>query len=56
MGKKRNNYSAQFKFRVALEVAKGLKTINQVGSERGVHPNLVSHWKRQLLTGSAVIC
>jgi len=53
MGTKRNNYSAQFKFQVALEAAKGLKTINQIGSEQGVHPNLVSQWKRQLLEGGA---
>ncbi len=37
MGKKRTNYSAQFKFQVALEAAKGLKTINQIGSEQGEH-------------------
>ena len=53
MGKKRKNYSAQFKFRVALEAAKGLKTINQIGSEQGVHPTLVSHWKQQLLEEGA---
>jgi transposase-like protein len=53
MGKKRNNYSAQLKFQVALEAVKGLKTINQIGSEHGVHPNLVSQWKRQLLEAGA---
>jgi putative transposase len=47
--KKRNNYSAQFKFQVALEAAKGLKTINQLASEHSLHPNVISHWKRQLL-------
>lgn len=50
MCKKRKNYSAQFKFQVALEAAKGLKTINQIGSEQAVHPTLVSHWKKRFST------
>ncbi len=49
MEKKRNHYSAQMKFQVALEAVKGVKTINQVASEYGAHPNQVSRWKRQLL-------
>jgi transposase-like protein len=55
MRKKRNNYSAQFKFQVALEAAKGLKTINQLSSEHGVHPNQVSQWKRQVLDEGATV-
>jgi transposase-like protein len=55
MSKKRTRYSAQFKFRLALEAAKGLKTINELASEHGVHPNQISEWKRQLLeVGSAI--
>ena len=49
MSKKRTGYSAQFKFQLALEAAKGLKTINELASEHGVHPTQVSEWKRQLL-------
>lgn len=48
MTKKRKQYSAEFKFKVALEAAKGLKTINQLASEYELHPNQVSQWKRQL--------
>jgi putative transposase len=47
--KKRKQYNAQFKFKVALEAAKGLKTINQLASEHELHPNQVSQWKGQLL-------
>jgi putative transposase len=55
MSKKRMRYSAQFKFQLALEAAKGLKTINELASEHSVHPNQVSEWKRQLLeAGSAI--
>ena len=55
MTKKRNHYNAPFKFKVALEAAKGLKTINQLASEHELHPNQVSQWKRQLLEEGATI-
>jgi len=42
MTKKRNRYSSQFKFQVALDAAKGLKTTNELASEHGLHPNQVS--------------
>lgn len=55
MGRKRRQFSNQFKFTVALEAAKGLRTINQIAGENNVHPNQVSTWKRQLLAeGPAV--
>jgi len=47
--KKRKQYKAEFKFQMALEAAKGLKTINQLAGEHDLHPNQVSQWKRQLL-------
>jgi len=53
--KKRKRYSAQFKFQVALEAIKGLKTVNQLASEHQLHPNQVSQWKRQLLEEGATI-
>jgi transposase-like protein len=55
MSKKRLRYSAQFKFQLALEAAKGLKTINELASEHSVHPNQVSEWKRQLLEAGNTI-
>jgi transposase-like protein len=55
MSTKRTRYSPQFKFQLALEATKGLKTINELASEHGVHPTQVSEWKRQLLeVGSTV--
>jgi transposase-like protein len=53
MTKKRKQYSAVFKFRVALEAAKGERTLNEMASTHGVHPNQVSQWKKQLLTEGA---
>ncbi len=55
MAGRRKRYNAEYKFETALEAARGLKTINQVASERGVHPNQVSQWKRQLLEQGATI-
>jgi transposase-like protein len=55
MPKKRNHYSNQFKFQVALEAAKGTKTINQLATEHSVHPNVISQWKRQLLNEGSEI-
>ena len=49
MTNKRRQYSAGFKFKVALEAAKGRKTISELASEMEVHPNHISEWKRQLL-------
>jgi putative transposase len=51
MTQKRTQRSAQFKFKVALEALKGAKTVNQIASEHGLHPNQVSGWKKQLLEG-----
>jgi transposase-like protein len=51
----RQRYNAEFKFRVALEAAKGLKTINELASEYGVHPNQISQWKRELLESGATL-
>lgn len=55
MTKKRKQYNAQFKFKVALEAVKGLKTINQLASEHELHPNQISQWKRQLLEEGVTI-
>ena len=49
MAQKRKQYSGQFKFKVALEAAKGTKTMSQLASETGVHPTQIGQWKRQLV-------
>ena len=49
MGLKRNSYTAAFKARVALEAIKGERTIAEIASETGVHPNQISNWKKQAL-------
>jgi putative transposase len=53
MVKKRRRFSPEFKFRVALEAAKGQRTLSELSSEYSVHPNQISQWKRQLLEHGA---
>jgi len=55
MSKKRRQYNAEYKFRVALAAAKGSKTVSQLASEHQIHPNQVRNWKRQLLEEGASI-
>jgi putative transposase len=55
MSKKRRRFSAEFKFQVALEAAKGLKTLNELSSQYGVHSNQISSWKRELLEDGVTV-
>ena len=55
MTKKRKKYSQQFKFKIALEAVKELKTINEIASAYDVHPTQIKSWKKQLLTEGAII-
>ena len=52
MARQRKTHTAAFKAQVALAALKGDKTINELGSQHGVHPTLIHAWKKQLLDGS----
>lgn len=52
---KGKRHSAQFKFKVALEAAKEVKTLSQLASECGLHPSQISEWKHRLLDEGASI-
>jgi transposase-like protein len=53
--KQRRSFSADMKARIALEAIKGQKTIQEIGSHYGVHPNQVTNWKRQLVEGTPTL-
>ena len=47
----RKRHSGDFKAKVALEALKGLRTVNEIAGEHGIHPTQVSQWKKQLQEG-----
>jgi len=49
VGNIRKSHSAAFKAKVALEAIKKEKTIAQLSSEYGVHPNQITQWRKRLL-------
>ena len=55
MGKIRKKHSPQFKAKVALAAIQNDETIAQIASRFGVHPTMVSTWKRQMLEGAVDI-
>jgi transposase len=46
--KKRKIFSGEFKAKVALEAIRGLKTVNEIAQNFGVHPTQVGLWKKEL--------
>jgi len=52
MSKKRRNYSAAFKAKVALDAIKGEKTLSELASQYELHPTQIQQWKKKLLEGS----
>lgn len=49
MGKRRTIHSEEFKAKVALEAARGARTLSELSSLFKVHPAVISQWKRQLI-------
>jgi transposase-like protein len=47
--RKRRQFTAEFKARVAIEAIKGQKTIQEIAAHYEVHPNMITTWKRQAL-------
>ena len=46
--KKRKIFSGEFKAKIALEAIRGLKTVNEIAQDFGVHPTQVGLWKKEL--------
>lgn len=47
--KKHNSYGPEFKAKRGLEAVCGVKTINEIAQEYGVHPVLDGQWKKEIL-------
>ena len=46
--KTRKVHTPEFKAKVGLEALRGVKTINEIGQEHGVHPVQVGQWKKAI--------
>ena len=53
MKSKRRRYSAEFMAKVSFEAIKGELTVSELASKHGIHPNLITNWKRQATDGLA---
>jgi putative transposase len=45
----RKRYPGAFKARIVLVALREQQTINEIASEYGIHPGLVSQWKKQAM-------
>ena len=51
---KRKRYSAEFKVRVALEAIREKSTTAELAKKYGVHPTMISGWKRTVIENMAL--
>ena len=52
---KRNHYTKEFKFKIAIAAIKGEKQLSELAAEFKVHQTLISSWKRQLMEQGAEV-
>ena len=52
---KRKVYSGEFKAKVGLEAIRGVRTINEIGRDYGVHPIQVGMWKKEILVRAGTL-
>ena len=53
--RKRRVYGAEFKAKVGMDAIRGVKTLNELGQQYGVHPMAISKWKREILERAATL-
>lgn len=51
----RRTFKSEFKAKVALEAVKEIKTISELAQDYQVHPNQISHWKKEFLANAGKV-
>ena len=46
--KRRKVHTPEFKVKVGLEALRGVKTLNEIGQQYGVHPVQIGQWKKEI--------
>lgn len=49
LGDGEEEYSGEFKAKVAIEAIKGEKTASEIAGECGVHSTQIAQWKKQVM-------
>jgi len=47
----KKNHTPEFKAKIVLEALREEKLVNQIASENEIHPNMVSKWKTEAISG-----
>ncbi|MGB4085386.1 MAG: transposase [Bacteroidales bacterium] len=55
MKKSRRPFTADFKARVAIEAIKEIQTISEPAQIYQLHPNLITHWKKEFLANAGKV-
>jgi len=53
MSKKRTQYSAEFRAKVALAALRNEQTMSELAAHYGVHPTMINQWKKALVEGAS---
>ena len=51
----RKTYTPAFKAKVGLEAIRGVRTVNEIGQDYGVHPAQVGQWQKAILAQAGTL-
>lgn len=51
----KKTYTSDFKAKIVIEALRGERPINEIASENGVHPILITRWKGEAISSLAQV-